>query len=426
VIGALTAIVLLVAINGYFVAAEFALISAKDARLGDSRAARLVRRQREKLDEYLSACQLGITIASLALGALGEPTIAKLLEPALGHLAHAGAALATILALLIMTAMHITAGEQAPKSFAIGSAERVSMLVAYPLHGFYLTLRPLVLALNWVSNAMVRLLGGTPASGHAGQASLEELRQLIGSVADTEQLDRTEQQMLRGLFTLDERTAADVMTPRHRVMSLDPSISIDDALHATRDSGHSRFPLVVDENDMVQGFVLVRDLVNAQLDGNGAKTAGEIAREILVAPRNQPLDVLLSRLQRGRTALCAVLDEYGQFDGVVSVEDIIEEIVGEIWDEDDLPAELRREADGTWLVAGDTSLSDLVSQDIDLMEFSGQFDSVSGLIQNLLGEIPTQGDSVNADGYRLTAVELEGHRVTQVRIERRTDQAEAS
>src|SRR5215211_1419724 len=260
----------LVLINGFFVAAEFALVSARRGQVrGDSLAARLARKQRDKLDEYLSACQLGITIASLALGAIGEPTLAHLIEPLLHSvaLAHVAGALATILALLVMTALHITVGEQAPKSFAIGSAAAVAKFCAVPLEAFHRALRPLVVVLNSASNALVRLFGGTPASSHAQQASLEELRQLIGGLTEEGQLDEQDAQLLRGVFTLDERRAGDVMTPRTRVTTM-------------------------------------------------------------------RLDVLLARMQELRASICAVVDEYGMLEGVVTVEDILEEIVGEIWDED--------------------------------------------------------------------------------------------
>ncbi len=219
----LFAIVGLVLVNGFFVAAEFALISARRGQVrGGSLAARLARRQQDKLDEYLSASQLGITIASLALGAIGEPTLAHLIEPVLHSvaLAHVAGVLGSILALLAMTALHITAGEQAPKSFAIGSAGKVAKFSAVPLEIFHRTLRPLVVVLNNASNALVRLFGGTPASSHAQQASLEELRQLIGGLTEEGELDEADAQLLQGVFTLDERRAGEVMTPRTRVTAM--------------------------------------------------------------------------------------------------------------------------------------------------------------------------------------------------------------
>src|SRR6266542_3876716 len=260
---ALIAIAVLVLVNGFFVAAEFALVSVRRGHLqGESLAARLARRQQEKLDEYLSACQLGITIASLALGALGEPTLARLIEPILHSvaLAHVAGVLGSILALLAMTALHITAGEQAPKSFAIGSAVKVATFCAIPLEVFHRTLRPLVVVLNNASNALVRLFGGTPASSHAQQASLEELRQLIGGLTEEGQLDQADAQLLRGVFTLDERRAGDVMTPRPRVTAVREGETAWQALAATRDAGHSRFPLLGRSGDELLGVVYGREL----------------------------------------------------------------------------------------------------------------------------------------------------------------------
>src|SRR5829696_3281493 len=270
---ALTAIAALVLVNGFFVAAEFALVSIRRGQLrGNSLAVRLARRQQEKLDAYLSACQLGITIASLALGAIGEPTLAHLIEPILHSvaLAHLAGALATILALLVMTALHITVGEQAPKSFAIGSAAAVAKFCAVPLEAFHRALRPLVVVLNSASNALVRLFGGTPASSHAQQASLEELRQLIGGLTEEGQLDEGDAQLLRGVFTLDERRAAEVMTPRTRVTALREGQTAREALVATRDSGHSRFPLL-DPSGELLGVVYGRGLTEALLDREDAR-----------------------------------------------------------------------------------------------------------------------------------------------------------
>jgi CBS domain containing-hemolysin-like protein len=410
----LLVIVLLVLVNGFFVAAEFALVSVRPARLGDSPAARLARRQSERLDEYLSACQLGITIASLALGALGEPTIAHLLEPLLGGLAGAGAVVATIAALLVMTTLHITAGEQAPKSFAIGSAERVASLCAYPLEAFYRFLRPLVLILNAASNGLVRLLGGTPAQSHAEQASLEEIRQMIRSVAAAGDIDRTDRRMLQGVFTLDERSASDVMTPRPRIVSVTPGQTVVEALRATRDSGHSRFPLVEDEGDPLLGLVLGKDLTRALLDGLADEPVERFRHDMLVAPPTQPLDVLLARLKEARASICAVLDEYGRLDGLVTVEDVVEELVGEIWDEDDLGGDIRRLSDGTLVVRGDTPLVDLLSEDVDLGDAHSE--SVGGLIQERLGSVPRRGDRVSVDHHQLEVLATEGRRIKRVLI----------
>ncbi|CAA9544818.1 MAG: Magnesium and cobalt efflux protein CorC [uncultured Thermoleophilia bacterium] len=414
----LVAIGVLLLLNGYFVAAEFALVSTRPERLkGDSRVGRLVQRQRRHLDEYLSACQLGITIASLALGALGEPTLAHLIEPALGSapIAHLGAATATVLALLLMTALHITIGEQAPKSFAIGSAERVATLAAWPLELFYRSLKPLVQVLNAASNGLVRALGGTPAAEHGGRATINELRQMIYAVASTGEVDTTDERILRGMFTLDERRASDVMTPFPRLATAEAGQTVEDVLRMAVPSGHSRIPVMDPQADRrALGVVFVRDLTEALLQGRGDRPVEAYLHELLVTPETQPLDRLLARMQRARASIAAVLDEYGQLAGVISVEDIVEQIVGEIEDESDRPTSIRRLRDGRIVCPGDTPLSDLEAQGVHLGE--AQSESVGGLILELLDAVAQAGDTAETDGYRLRVLAVDGHRVDRVLI----------
>jgi len=413
---ALGAIAALLLVNAFFVAAEFALVSVRRGSLGGaSLGARLARRQQEKLDEYLSACQLGITIASLAIGALGEPTIAHLIEP-LFHslaLAHAAAAISSVIAILAMTALHITIGEQAPKSFAIGSSGVVAKLCALPLEVFHRSLRPLVVVLNGASNGIVRLFGGTPASSHAQQASLEELRQLIGGLTEGGEIDRTEAQILQGVFTLDERRAGDVMTPRTRVAAVQTRQTVREALEATRDTGHSRFPLV-DRAGNLLGIVFGRDLTEALLDGNDDRAVETLRHEIMVVPPTLPLDVLLARMQEQRTSVCAVVDEYGGLEGVVAVEDILEEVVGEIWDEDDLPSGIRVLGDGRVVCRGDTSLLDLEQYGIALDGVQTSAATIGGAIQQVLGRLARPGDAIRLGHVRARVLSVDGGRVKRV------------
>src|SRR5829696_7279076 len=406
----------LVLINGFFVAAEFALVSARRGQVrGDSLAARLARKQRDKLDEYLSACQLGITIASLALGAIGEPTLAHLIEPILHSvaLAHFAAVIASVLAILAMTALHITVGEQAPKSFAIGSAGAVAMFCALPLELFHRSLRPLVVVLNNASNAIVRLFGGTPASSHAQQAFLEELRQLIGGLTEEGQLDRSEAQILRGIFTLDERRAGEVMTPRTRLTAVRSGESAREALEKTRDSGHSRFPLL-DPSGELLGVVYVRELTEALLDHEDVRPVETLGHQMLVVPSTLPLDVLLARMQEQRASICAVVDEYGQLEGVVTVEDILEEVVGEIWDEDDVASGIRLLADGRVVCRGDTSLLDLEQYGISVNDAAVSAATIGGAIQDALGRLANRGDSIRLGAVRARVLSTDGGRIKRV------------
>src|SRR5215218_3548324 len=377
----LTAIAALVLVNGFFVAAEFALVSVRRGQLAaNSLAARTARRQQEKLDEYLAACQLGITIASLALGALGEPTIAHLLEPLFGSLATAGP---------------------------------VASFCAIPLEVFHRALRPLVVVLNNASNGIVRAFGGTPATSHAQTASLEELRQLIGGLTEDGQIDRTEAQILHGIFTLDERRASDVMTPRTRVIALHPGESAREALERTRDQGHSRFPLL-DHSGELLGVVFGRELTAALLDGEDDRAVETLRRDVLIVPPTTPLDVLLARLQSERATISAVVDEYGQLDGIVTIEDILEEVVGEIWDEDDLASGIRPLADGRIVCRGDTSLRDLESYGVDVAPARIQASTIGGAIQELLGRLPRIGDSVQFGSLAARVLSVEAGRIKRV------------
>lgn len=415
----LLAIAALVLINGFFVAAEFALVSTRRERLGeDSKAGQLVRRQLNKLDEYLSACQLGITIASLALGALGEPTLAALIEPVLHStpLAHFGAVIGTIGAILVMTTLHITVGEQAPKSFAIGSAERTAEICALPLEFFYRTLRPLVRILNAASNRLVRVLGGTPASSHAQQASLEELRLLIGGMAAGGHLDRSDQQILEGVFALDERKAQDVMTPRTRLSVVREGMTVVEALTETRGSGHSHFPLLSVKGDPL-GIIHHHDLAYAILDGQSEEPVESFRNDLLIAPAPQVLEELLGRMKAAHASLVAIVDEYGQLEGVVTIEDIVEEIVGEIYDEHDPASERRTNGSletGNLIVFGDTSLLDLADHGVELESDSAI--SISGLIQEQLGRKLEPGDRAIVAGLRLQVIASSAGRATSVLI----------
>jgi len=412
---ALLAIVALVLVNGFFVAAEFALVSARPERMTgpETGVRRLVRRQMGSLDEYLAACQLGITIASLALGAIGEPTIANLIEPALGSrlAADAVAVIATIGALLIMTALHITIGEQAPKSFAIGSAERVVVLVAWPLEVFHRSLRPLVRLLNAISNAIVRAFGGRPATEHGG-ATLEELRHLIGGLTASGQVDPADARVLRAFFTLDERRASEVLTPRSRVIAVREQESVGDALEAAVTSGHSRLPMLSDDGELL-GVVLARDLSQALLAGGASSPAADHVREMQITPERQTLDVLLGRLRDAHASICAVLDEYGVFLGIVTIEDILEEIVGEIEDESDRPTGVRLLPNGAVVCPGDTPIDDLFDYGIVL---ESEAETVGGLVQLELGRVPRPRDTVTTATARLRVQSMDGNRVKRMHI----------
>jgi len=405
----------LVLINGFFVAAEFALVSSRQERLPETHAGRLARRQLLHMDEYLAACQVGITMASLALGALGEPALAGVFEPLLGWLpaAHLAAVAATVAALLAMTALHITIGEQAPKSFAIGSAERVSLACALPLELFHRSFRPLVLTLNGFANALVRTVGGTPAGSHP-PIGIEEIRGLIASMGQSGVLEPADIRLLTGLFTLDERRLREIMTPRPRATTLQASQTVESALRSTRARGHSRFP-VLDGPEELVGVAYTRELADALLDGRATESVASLQHPIEIFVESQPLADVLTRLRAQRASLGAVVDEHGTFAGVITIEDVMEEIVGEIWDEDDKTvAPIQQLSGGRIACVGDTSLADLAMLGVRLG--AARATTLNGLIQECLGRFATRGDSVSTSGFTIAVLTADEHRVISALI----------
>ena len=424
----LMGVVLLIALNGFFVAAEFALVRARRSRLEalveeggrPARGARIALRQLDHIDEYLAACQAGITVASIGIGFLGEPAIASQLEPLLGSVLGHGVAIAIsfVIALLITTSFHITAGEQVPKIYAINRPEVIACRVARPLELFRLFFKPFVNVLNAVSNWMLRLLGIDPTGGFdEGVTGADDLKLLIAQAERGAKLDPGEAGMLEGVFHLHEQEARQVMTPFPAVVTIDVSDTVEEALKSCVESGHTR--LVVTENDspdQVVGIVHNNSLVRLMMEkGNEASIRERIKKPVIV-PETRPLDDLLQDLQRERTAMAIVVDEYGRTAGIVTVEDIIEEIVGEITDETDRAAGVRQLANGDWYVRGHVPINDLADYDIEIEVDEDAFNSVGGFVFHELGRLPKRGDMIRSHGYSLRVESVRQNRIEAVRI----------
>jgi CBS domain containing-hemolysin-like protein len=420
----LASVAVLVVVNGFFVGAEFALVRARRSRVEGlertgARGAGLALKQIDRIDQYLAACQLGITMASLGIGFLGEPAIADLLEGPLGNVVSHGVAVAISIAIayLIVTVAHITVGEQVPKIYAITHAEASVRWAAVPLQWFFIASKPLTWILNSVSNAMLRLIGtDSRAEMHEG-ASEEELRLLISESAVGGVLERSEAEMLSGVFHLHEQAARRVMTPFHAVVKVHREADVKTALERCIESGHTRL-VVADSNrsDEAPGVVHTNSLVRLLLSAGEHASIESVITPIPIVPETKPIDGLLAEFQRERQALALVADEYGTPVGIVGVEDIIEEIVGEIRDETDpTMTAVRRLATGDWYAPGDTSLDDLADEGIDLPD-SLSYNSVGGLILEELGRLPTTGDIVHVNGYSLRVESMRGARIEAVRL----------
>src|SRR3954452_10511625 len=353
----LVLLLVLVGLNGFFVAAEFALVRSRRGKIeqlaeeGEAGAEAVVE-QLDKIDESLSACQIGITIASIGIGFLGEPSIAKLIEPLFGGLSHGVATgVALAFSFIFVTALHISIGEQVPKMLAIANAERTARRVSRPLGWFAVATTPVTKPLSWVSNGVVRLFGVDPKDLEEHHTS-EDLKQIIDSSRTGGHLDPGEVSMLGGVFHIHEQEAREVMTPIPAVITVDSSESVEAALRRCVTSGHTRLVVIEDDNpDRVKGIVHNNSLARLYMsDGPEAEIAPAI-RDALIVPETRPLDDLLHDLQVQRTSLSVVVDEYGRTVGIVTVEDILEEVVGEIEDETDpRAAALRQLASGEWFV----------------------------------------------------------------------------
>jgi CBS domain containing-hemolysin-like protein len=422
------AVVLLVLLNGFFVAAEFALVRARREKLEADvdeggrrgRAARLALHQLEHIDEYLSACQLGITLTSIGIGFLGEVALASLFDSWFeGWLSHAIATpLAFTLAYLLSTSAHITIGEQVPKIYAITHPDRIARATARPLQWFRVVGKPFIWALNSASNAMLRLLGvDVDSAEFEAETRSEDLKMLIARGVTGGTLDPGEAGMLRGVFHLHEQEARQVMTPIPAVVTVDVSETVKAGLERCVESGHTRLVVTEDDNtDRVKGIVHNNSLVKLLMAKGPDASIEPAVKDALIVPETKSLDDLLSDLQRERASLSVVVDEYGRTAGIVTVEDIIEEIVGEIADETDPAGNVRRLANGDWFARGELPFTDLVDYGIDLETDSDAYNSVGGFVFGELGRLPKRGDMVHANGYSLRVESVRENRIEAVRI----------
>jgi CBS domain containing-hemolysin-like protein len=414
---------LLVLVNGFFVAAEFALVRSRRGKIEQlveegERGAAKVAEQLDHIDEALSACQVGITMASIGIGFLGEPSLARLLEPIFGGFSHGVAvAISVAIAFTLVTSIHITVGEQVPKMLAISRAERVARRVASPLDWFRAASAPFTLALTKLANAMVRLLGVNPDNLEERHTS-EDLRQIINRSRSGGDLDPGEAVMLTGVFHLHEQEAREVMTPIPAVVTVDSSEAVETALRRCVTSGHTRLVVTEDENpDRIKGIVHNNSLARLYMSDGPDASIEPVVRDALIVPEVRPLDDLLQDLQRQRTSISIVVDEYGRTVGIVTVEDILEEVVGEIEDETDpRAATLRQLTNGDWFVRGHVSLGDLQDAGIELPVDTDAYNSVGGYVFAELGRLPKRGDTISADGYTIRVESVRENRVEAVRI----------
>jgi CBS domain containing-hemolysin-like protein len=423
----LAAVLALVLANGFFVAAEFALISVRKTRIDQlvaegSRMARPVRRALDNPDQFIAATQLGITMASLGLGWIGEPALASLLHPLVAHLPSTISVATThsisvAIAFIIITSLHIVLGELAPKTVALRHAENTALIVAKPTELFLRAFKPFIRVLNGMGWTVVKMLGMKPStSSHGLVHSEEELKMLVTASREAGVLEEEEQQMLHRVFHFNEFTAAEMMVPRTEMAAIRADATIAEVVDIVWRGRHTSLPVYRGELDDIVGIMLVPDLVRALLSPPPNFNIAAIAREALNVPETMKADELLRQMRRHRTHQAIVIDEYGGTAGIVTFERVMERIVGELGGDFGTAAPpIRDLPDGSYEIDGLALVTDINERfglDIDEETFT----TIGGYILGRLGRRPTIGDTVEAGGRTLRVEAVDGLRVSRVRM----------
>jgi len=419
----------LVLLNGFFVAAEFALVKVRSTRITElanegKAGARMAMHAIRHLDAYLSATQLGITLASIGLGWTAEPAFHRILEPVF-HALHLPTGVDRFVAFLIpfaiVSSLHIVIGELAPKSWAIQQPERLSLAIAYPLHWFYWLFKPAIWTLNGLAGLLLRhVLRLKPISEHELAHTEEELRMILQASGQSGVLKASKVDLVKHVFEFADKVASEIMVPRVDMTYLDATWPLEKCLQVTRTHTYTRYPLCEGAPDSVTGMVHVKDLVTLPAEGD----IRSIKRPILFVPETKSIDQLLREFQVNKMHMAVVVDEYGGTAGIVTLEDVLEQIVGEIHDEFEEPdPDVRPLEDGRFLVDGRTLLADLRA-DWEIVIPANGSETIGGWVLDRLGAIPEPGAAVAADGYALEVREMDGQRVRKVLIQR-TAEADA-
>lgn len=423
---------LLIIANGFFVAAEFALVSVRRTRIEElvargNASAKTVRHVIHDPDRFIAATQLGITIASLALGWIGEPAIAHLIEPLFGFvpesvLSHAtAAAIATILAFAFITFMHVVIGELAPKSVALSYPEQASLVVATPMVIFENIFRPAIWALNGTGNWLLKLVGLHRPTGHQLVHSVEELKMLVSSSAASGELEPVEREFAERAFEFADTQVSEVMIPRTALRAVEDNATIQDFLDLFSEVSHSRFPVYNDTLDNIIGFVWVKDVLRALAKTRTARDESikSLLRTPLFVPESKAIGELFGEMQKQKAQMAIVLDEYGGTAGMVTIEELIEEIVGSVSDElaSNVP-QYHRVEEGKIEADAMMSVDEANAQlGIELPE-SDDYETLAGLVLTRMGRVPKEGDAVRIGNFKLVVTKMQGPKLEKILLTR--------
>lgn len=418
----------LILLNGYFVAAEYAIVNVRRTRLEQlidegKAGARMVARAKTHIDRVVAASQIGITMASLGVGWLGEPALAELLFPLLWFIPEkaafvTGHAVATVVSFVLITFVHVIVGEQLPKIASLNHAEPIALVFTRPILWFAALLRPFVLLANRVTNVLLRLLGLEPRQGHELVHSVEELRMMVEQSGAAGFLEEEETAIAQRAFGLGELSARDVMVPRTEMVCVPTSIDLDPLLDKVVAEGHSRFPVYQGSVDNIVGVVHDRDLIAfvRQEDARRAFNVRRVMREALFVPETLPANELLATMRRRQRHLAIAVDEFGGTAGLVTIEDIVERLVGSLQDEFESPeVRVQAQPDGSYRVNGLVNLGELseaIGRDVESEDYS----TIGGYVFGLLGRRPEVGDEVVDPAFTARVEALDGLRIALVRL----------
>lgn len=415
-------VVILIAATAFFVAAEFAVVKVRPTlinQLASEGNKRAIAAQKviSNLDGYLSACQLGITITALGLGVIGEPAVGELLKLVFQlDNQQLAATVSHVTAFTLITFLHVVVGELAPKTWAIQKAERISLWFSPLLIAFYKIMYPFIWLLNGSANILVKMFGLQPAKEHDLAHTEEELRQILTHSLDRGEINRTEYEYVTNIFEFDERIAREIMVPRTEMACVYTNLSLEENMEIIKKEGYTRFPVAEEDKDHIIGFIHVKELFMKYME-NPAVNIQDLIRPIIFANESTPIKTLMGRMQKERNPMAVLVDEYGGTAGIVTLEDILEEIVGEIRDEfdtDEIP-ELQIIEEGHYMMDGKFLLEELA--EMTGIEADPDFDTIGGWVSAQILDVEA-GKSFEADGWLFTVKEVDGLQIKRVEVKK--------
>ena len=421
-------VLLIIFANAFFVAAEFAIVKVRSTQIqslaeSNNKRAKVTVKILSNLDAYLSASQVGITMTSLGLGWVGEPVTAKLLSPLFTMFGMTNPqtihTLSIIIGFIFLTFLHISLGEQAPKMLAIKSPKSVSLIVAIPLNLFYITFKPIVWMLNHAANFILRLIGIQQVPDSERINSEEELRLLISEGRKSGAIDQTEHQLIEKIFEFNDKQASEIMVPRNHMIAINLEDSREEIFQKVTEEGFSRIPVYKETIDNIVGIIYTKDLISAS-EHRELIALQDIIRPAFFVSSTKQIGNLLKEMQRSKVHMAIVVDEYGGVEGLVTIEDIIEEIVGEIQDEYDVDEtqEVVSEKSGVYLVNPIISIENFNTRFKTSLPEDPDYQTLSGFLQKVTGHIPEVYERIDFKGMSFVVTKKSGNRIVQVRVQK--------